>query len=116
MSSSIVTIWSHTEAFCRDRFMFAKESSESFFFHCIPPKISPLRAVQGMSRFGNLLGWFTTHLLFPRSRLKGKGERWWWWPWLQEEGAPSVFLTTSLLSATSWSWKQRGGPGQRREG
>lgn len=63
MSSSIVTIWSHKEACRRDRFMFAKASSESFFFHCIPPEISPIRVVQGMSRFGNHLGWFTTHLL-----------------------------------------------------
>jgi len=32
MSYFIVTIWSRKEAFHRDRFMFAKESSEFFFF------------------------------------------------------------------------------------
>lgn len=46
MSYSVVTTWSHKEAFHRDRFMFAKKSSESFFFSL--HSISPFDAVQSI--------------------------------------------------------------------
>lgn len=68
MSYSVVTTWSHKEAFHRDRFMFAKKSSESFFFLCI--QSHPLMRSR-VSQFVNARGWFTSHCL-PSRPLDGK--------------------------------------------
>lgn len=67
MSYSVVTTWSHKEALHRDRFMFAKKSSESFF-HCIQSHPSMRSRV---SQLVNARGWFTLHCL-PSRPLDGK--------------------------------------------
>lgn len=119
MSYFIVTVWSHKEAFHWDRFMFAKESSEFFF----PPTAFNLKSHPSLWVWSVLVcklsGLIHNTLALPWDFASWEGGRG------GGDGGGSgcrkrepmcVFLTTLFLSATSWNWKQRGGPRQHRKG